>query len=96
MLSAPLNILISEIDTHSETKFFHCDEQGIFLHVFTNDKIVETIILKHTLCSKIFLILPSTTTSPKWKWKSLSPLRLFATPWTIQSMEFSRAEYWNG
>ena len=55
MLSAPLNILISEIDTHSETKFFHCDEQGIFLHVFTNDKIVETIILKHTLCSKIFL-----------------------------------------
>ena len=28
------------------------------------------------------------------KWKSLSHVRLFATPWTIQSMEFSRSEYW--
>ena len=25
----------------------------------------------------------------KWKW-------LFATPWTLQSMEFSRQEYWSG
>ena len=30
------------------------------------------------------------------KWKSLSHVRLFVTPWTIQSMEFSRAEYWSG
>ena len=29
-------------------------------------------------------------------WKSLSHVWLFATPWTIQSMEFSRPEYWNG
>ena len=28
--------------------------------------------------------------------KSLSPVELFATPWTIQSMEFSRPEYWSG
>ena len=32
----------------------------------------------------------------KWKWKSLSHVQLFATPWTIQSMEFSRPEYWSG
>ena len=32
----------------------------------------------------------------KWKWKSLSPVWLFATPFTIQSMEFSRPEYWSG
>ena len=34
----------------------------------------------------------------KWKWrrKSLSCVQLFATPGTIQSMEFSRAEYWSG
>jgi len=25
----------------------------------------------------------------KWKWKSLSRVRLFATPWTTQSVEFS-------
>ena len=30
------------------------------------------------------------------KCKSLSRVRLFATPWTIQSMQFSRPEYWSG
>ena len=29
----------------------------------------------------------------KWKWKSLSHVWLFVTPWTIQSMKFSRPEY---
>ena len=29
-------------------------------------------------------------------WKSLSRVQLFATPWTIQSTEFSRQEYWSG
>ena len=28
--------------------------------------------------------------------KSLSHVQLFATPWTIQSMDFSRPEYWGG
>ena len=32
----------------------------------------------------------------KWKSKSLGCVRLFATPWTIQPVEFSRPEYWNG
>ena len=31
-----------------------------------------------------------------WKWKSLSRVRLFVTPSTMQSMEFSRPEYWSG
>ena len=31
----------------------------------------------------------------KWKRKSLSHVQLFATPWPIQSMEFSRLEYWS-
>ena len=26
----------------------------------------------------------------------VSHVRLFATPWTIESMEFSRPEYWSG
>ena len=30
------------------------------------------------------------------KEKSVSRIRLFVTPWTIQSMEFSRPEYWSG
>ena len=32
--------------------------------------------------------------SDKWKWKSLSRVQLFVTPWTIQSMEFSRILEW--
>ena len=27
--------------------------------------------------------------------QSLNHVRLFATPWTIQSVEFSRSEYWS-
>ena len=30
-----------------------------------------------------------------WKWKLLSHVRLFATAWTLQSMEFSRPEHWS-
>ena len=30
------------------------------------------------------------------KSKSLSRVQLFATPWTIESMELSRPEYWSG
>ena len=30
------------------------------------------------------------------KWKSLSHVQLFATPWAIQSTEFSRPEHWSG
>ena len=32
----------------------------------------------------------------KVKWKWLSRVQLFATPWTIESVEFSRPEYWSG
>ena len=31
----------------------------------------------------------------KWKWQLFSPVQLFATPWTIQSMDFSTPEYWS-
>ena len=34
--------------------------------------------------------------SIQWKWKLLSQVQLFATPWTTQSMEFSRSEHWSG
>ena len=29
-------------------------------------------------------------------WKLLNGVQLFATPWTIEFLEFSRPEYWNG
>ena len=34
--------------------------------------------------------------SRKWRWKLLSHVWIFVTPWTVQSMEFSRPEYWSG
>ena len=34
--------------------------------------------------------------SSGWVWKSLSRVWIFATPWTVQSKEFSRPEYWSG
>ena len=30
------------------------------------------------------------------KWKLLSHIQLFANPWTMQSVEFSKPEYWSG
>ena len=43
------------------------------------------------------VVLPHLTYSPtlKLRWKSLSGVRLCG-PWTVQSMEFSRPEYWGG
>ena len=38
----------------------------------------------------------SQTWLSEWKWKLLSHVQLFVAPWTIQSMEFSRSEYWSG
>ena len=34
--------------------------------------------------------------SLKWKWKSVNCIQLFATQWTIWSMEFSRPKHWSG
>ena len=39
---------------------------------------------------------PSSLYSIHWKWKSLSRVWLLAIRWTVQSMEFSRREYWSG
>ena len=33
--------------------------------------------------------------SSEVKWKSLSGGQLFVTPWTVQSMQSSRPEYWS-
>ena len=33
---------------------------------------------------------------PFFFFKSFSHVQLFGTPWSIQSMEFSRPEYWSG
>ena len=37
----------------------------------------------------------STDPGSHWKWKFLSHVQLFVTPWAVQAMEFSRPEYWS-
>ena len=32
----------------------------------------------------------------KWKWKTLSHVWVFATPWTVHGIQFSRPECWSG
>ena len=45
----------------------------------------------------LFSVLPTVPRAvPALWWKSLSRVWLFETPWTIQSMEFSRPQYWSG
>ena len=46
----------------------------------------------HTSLSSSLLSRPRS----KWMWKLLSYVGLFATLWSLQSVEFSRPEYWSG
>ena len=46
--------------------------------------------------TKIMASGPITSWHEKMKWKLLSRVWLFVTPWSLQSMEFSRPEYWSG
>ena len=56
-------------------------------------KLIEESFLSHVRAPS--LSATSNCQQPCWKWKSLSRVWLFATPWTIQSVEFSRPEYWS-
>ena len=55
----------------------------------------------HWMYLKCFSAVPIWDQSEEVKWKSLSHVWLFATPWSVAcqaplSMEFSRQEYWSG
>ena len=60
----------------------------------------KELIQKQVRTARSYCVPQGTTFSSMWytmwKWKSLSQVWLFATPWTTQSMEFSRPEYWSG
>ena len=67
------------------------------VHTFTlslSKFIANTIKLVFMLHSSLLTVLFPQLQERKWK--SLSRVWLFATPWTIQSMEFSRPGYWSG
>ena len=56
----------------------------------------QNVIICQILLWFCRLILWEVEVKVKWKYKSLSPVLVFATPWTIQSMKFSRPEYQSG
>ena len=64
----------------------HRTGKGHFSFQFQRKAMPKNVQTIAQLCSFHILV----------KRKLLSPVQLFATPWTIQSMEFSRAEYWSG
>ena len=55
---------------------------------------ITKTLLMITLTSHHLSPLSFTSVLQSEKLKSLSRVQLFATPWTTQSMEFSRPEYW--
>ena len=76
-----------------------CGEKGTLLHCSWGCKLIQPLwrTVWRTLwrtVKKLEIELP--WKSEKWKWKSLSYVWFFVTPWTIQSMEFSSQEYWSG
>ena len=61
-------------------------------------KLHLAFILKIKILSNKYITIPERASKEcfKWKWKLLTSVWLFATPWTIQPMKFSRLEYWSG
>ena len=47
-------------------------------------------------CMYVCLLVCKVKYISQWKWKSISHVQLFATPWTLQSVEFYRPKYWSG
>mgnify|MGYP007134234382 CR=1 FL=1 len=67
-----------------------------------NDLMYDLLHRYMSACSKshkqnvLYSFVFASLTGEKWKWKLLSRVWLFVTTWSIQSVEFSRSEYWSG
>ena len=70
-------------EVHGERWLPYTEMKGRWMHVYVR----LSCIAVHLKLPQCYLL---------WKWQSLSCVRLFATSWTIQSMEFSRPESWSG
>ena len=93
-------VRMAAIKKSTNNKYWRaCGEKGTLLHCSWGCKLIQPLwrTVWRTLwrtVKKLEIELPEK--SEKWKWKSLSYVWFFVTPWTIQSMEFSRPEYWSG
>ena len=83
-LSSPWGHKESDMTEWLSLSLFHLIVNWVY---FQNWEIFSMLLERER--NKTFLLLCHLV------WKSFSRVRLFTTPWTIQSMEFSRPEYWS-
>ena len=68
----------------------------IFLLRFTIFSLIRSTFSSKSLKVETCLLIQISASSESEKWKSLSHVRLFATPGTVQSVELFRPENWSG
>ena len=80
---------------HEGTSCYKCADRYRDMDNWTQDhkRGISQIEKSYKMFTVPFPYCPS---EQQWTWKSLSHVRLFVTPWTIQSMDFSRPECWSG
>ena len=88
VISSGSSLYFSKVWVRAKSKL-----SGQWLFQYVTD-VMEQSELRRYKCD-VVLFFP-TWSAFDWNWKLLSCFWLFATPWTIQSMEFSRPEYWSG
>ena len=84
------------ISLNSEVSIWFFFIGWIFLLRFTIFSLIRSIFSSKFLKVETCLLIQISGSGESEKWKSLSHVRLFATPGTIQSMELFRPEYWSG
>ena len=91
-LDFPINLYKAHGSLKTKITTFPC---GNYIYIFnTHGKYAQRIWGYMTIfCGKIFIF---NMKCCEVKLKLLSCVRFFVTPWTIESMEFSRPEYWTG
>ena len=85
--------MMQSTSTHSSKNIFESDFTSANHCPQTNSSLLSVFMWSISLeWFYIFKGLESESPSRTW----LSHVRLFATPWSILSMKFSRPEYWSG
>jgi len=82
----------SDMTDHTHTGIFFL--LNLFLYVYKIGISYQgCLFINHSV---YWALGSSTSLKVKVKVKVPQCIRLFATPWTIESMKFSRPEYWSG
>ena len=82
--------------THGKSKEKGPEDSWIDRLILKGSSRTEIPILGSAVAGEWLKLWQESNFQGKSEWKSLSHIRLIATPWAVQSMEFSRPEYWSG